>query len=268
MASKAVVNSALVLRILTLLLLAASVVVMATNNFKFSDGTKTSFTDVIAYRYVAATGAVGFLYTVAQIPFAVYHACTEKRPLRPEFDFYGDKVISLLLGTGVGAGFAVTFEFKRNLNDFVQGVEDLSGQDLSEFKSKTEKFLDRATIATVTKGMLSKIVGLTIASWRFGTLSREPILQHFTLFVLELRTEIQSIKKDGLIPDEYVVKVKNVVDKLGSIGKPVLDKDQLIYLFQGLGAEYNPFVTSFNDISNQPTIEEVHSLLLSFDLIL
>ena len=116
--------------------------------------------------------------------------------------------------------------------------------------------------------MLSKIVGLTIASWRFGTLEREPILQHFTLFVLELRTEIQSIKKDGLIPDEYVVKVKNVVDKLGSIGKPVLDKDQLIYLFQGLGAEYNPFVTSFNDISNQPTIEEVHSLLLSFDLIL
>lgn len=58
------------------------------------------------------------------------------------------QVISLLLGTGVGAGFAVTFEFKRNLNDFVQGVEGLSGQDLSEFKSKTEKFLDRATIAT------------------------------------------------------------------------------------------------------------------------
>lgn len=58
------------------------------------------------------------------------------------------QVISLLLGTGVGAGFAVTFEFKRNLNDFVQGVEDLSGQDLSEFKSKTEKFLDRAIIAT------------------------------------------------------------------------------------------------------------------------
>ncbi|RVW85508.1 hypothetical protein CK203_044033 [Vitis vinifera] len=89
--------------------------------------------------------------------------------------------------------------------------------------------------------MLSKIVGLTIASWRFGTLEREPILQHFTLIVLELRTEIQSIKKDGLIPDEYVVKVENVVDKLGSIGEPVLDKDQLIYLFQGLGAEYNPF---------------------------
>ena len=82
---------------------------------------------------------------------------------------------------------------------------------------------------------------------------------------MELCTEIQSIKKDGLI---YVLKLKNIANKFSSIGEPVLDKDQLIYLSQGLGAEYNPFVTSFNDISNQPTIEEVHSLLLSFDLIL
>ena len=48
-------------------------------------------------RYVAATGAVGFLYTLVQIPFAIHHACTQKRLLRnnflPEFDFYGDKVL-------------------------------------------------------------------------------------------------------------------------------------------------------------------------------
>ena len=42
----------------------------------------------------------------------------------------------------------------------------------------------------------------------------------------------------------------------------------MIYLFQGLGVEYNPFATSFNARSDQPTIEEVHSLLLSFNLIL
>ena len=82
---------------------------------------------------------------------------------------------------------------------------------------------------------------------------------------MELCTEIQSIKKDGLI---YVLKLKNIANKLASIGEPVSDRDQLIYLFQGLGAEYNPFETSFNARFDQPIIEEVHSLLLSFNLIL
>lgn len=43
-----------------------------------------------------AIGAVGFLYTLVQIPFAVYYVCTEKRLIRngclPIFDFYGDIV--------------------------------------------------------------------------------------------------------------------------------------------------------------------------------
>ena len=82
---------------------------------------------------------------------------------------------------------------------------------------------------------------------------------------MELCTEIQSIKKDGLI---YVLKLKNIANKFASIGEPVSDRDQLIYLFQGLGAEYNPFETSFNARFDQPIIEKVRSLLLSFNVIL
>ncbi|GMY23999.1 CASP-like protein, partial [Fagus crenata] len=51
------------------------------------------------------------------LPFAMHYACTEKRLIRdgclPEFDFYGDKIISLLLATGVGAGFAISCELNR-----------------------------------------------------------------------------------------------------------------------------------------------------------
>ncbi|KAL6348467.1 hypothetical protein AAG906_008917 [Vitis piasezkii] len=49
---------------------------------------------------------------------------------------------------------------------------------------------------------------------------------------------------------------ENIADKLASFGEPVSNRDQLIYLFQGLGVEYNPFATSFNARSDQPTIEE------------
>lgn len=49
--SKAMINSTLVLRLLTLLLLGASIVVLVTDKVTYSDGTKTTFKDAIAYRY-------------------------------------------------------------------------------------------------------------------------------------------------------------------------------------------------------------------------
>ncbi|KAI7985960.1 CASP-like protein 4D1 [Camellia lanceoleosa] len=141
---KSIANSTLVLRIFTLIILAASVVVMATDNFKLSDGSKTSFKDIVAYRFVITTGVIGFVYTTLQLPFAIYYVCTEKRlDCLPEFDFYGDKIISFLLATGVGAGFAVTHELKR----IIQSISDDYG-GLDEQESKTISFLNRGYIAT------------------------------------------------------------------------------------------------------------------------
>ena len=119
----------------------------------------------------------------------------------------------------------------------------------------------------VTKGMLNKIIGLTTTLKIWNTLERTYVVASHSR-VLELCTEIQSIKKDGLVVDEYVLKLKNIANKLASIGEPVSDWDQLIYLFQGLGVEYNPFETSFNARFDQPIIEKVRSLLLSFNVIL
>ena len=115
--------------------------------------------------------------------------------------------------------------------------------------------------------MLNRIVRLTTTLEIWNTLEKTYVAISHSC-VLELRIEIQSIKKDGLTTNEYVFKLKNIADKLAFISEPVLDRDQLIYPFQGLGVEYNPFVTSFNARSDQSTIEEVHSLFLSFDLIL
>ncbi|XP_071901153.1 CASP-like protein 4D1 isoform X2 [Coffea arabica] len=97
---------------------------------------------------------VGFIYTLIQLPFAVYHVSTEKRWIRngclPEFDFYGDKVISFLLASGVGVGFGVTFELKRYF-DVVSVVAVALGANAAEVdeeRSKASHFLDRENIAT------------------------------------------------------------------------------------------------------------------------
>ncbi|KAK9277867.1 hypothetical protein L1049_027424 [Liquidambar formosana] len=97
-------------------------------------------------------GVIGFAYTLFQIPFAVYYVSTGKRMISndclPEFDFYGDKVISYLLATGTGAGFGVTFEFKKFLNALFDSLVALNVAGADELRSKSERFLDRGNIAT------------------------------------------------------------------------------------------------------------------------
>jgi hypothetical protein len=46
---------------------------------------------------VVAIAAIGAVYTLLQLPFAIYYAIKGKRlnGCFPEFDFYGDKVIKI-----------------------------------------------------------------------------------------------------------------------------------------------------------------------------
>ncbi|KAI5674009.1 hypothetical protein M9H77_14373 [Catharanthus roseus] len=169
MASKGTINSILALRILTLLVLAASIVYTALNNYKLSDGTKTSFTFLHAYRYVVAVAAIGFLYTLVQIPLAMYESCTGKRLIHnssmPYLDLYGDMVISLLLGSGVGVGLGVTLEMKRFLNPFFDILLSLGLIDVDEARSKASKFLDKGLISSgILLGGFTLMVVTTILS--------------------------------------------------------------------------------------------------------
>ncbi|XP_047326761.1 CASP-like protein 4D1 [Impatiens glandulifera] len=151
--SKTIAIVALITQFLALLSLAASVILLATNNYTLtSDNSKTHFYDVITFRYVFATGVIAFIYVLIQIPFTIYLVCTGKRMIRnrclPEFDYYGDKLISLLLASGVGAGLAVTLEFKSLLDGFIEILAIAGLEGVDEFKSKSSSFLNRAIIST------------------------------------------------------------------------------------------------------------------------
>ena len=86
--------------------------------------------------------------------------------------------------------------------------------------------------------------------------------------IIELRTKLQMLRKDGLSTGEYIQKLKSICNSLVAIGEPISEKDHLIYLFSGLDHKYNPFVTSIQNRFDQPTIEQIHNLLLSYDFCL
>ncbi|KAK9925691.1 hypothetical protein M0R45_022961 [Rubus argutus] len=150
--SKAIPNTILVLRIFTLAACVASGVCLILDNFTV-DGDKTRFQDIIAFRYVLSAAAIGAAYNLIQLPCNIYYACTKKRLIRnqcmPHFDFYADKVVSLVLASGVGAGFGVGFEFKKFLKLLLPLLALLGGLDnLDEELTKNNDFFDKAIIAT------------------------------------------------------------------------------------------------------------------------
>ncbi|GKE19319.1 hypothetical protein Tco_1426896, partial [Tanacetum coccineum] len=112
--------------------------------------------------YVIATALIGAVYTLILIPFAIYYAYTQKSLIRhrllSEFVFYADKLISYILATGVGAGFAASMELKAVVDEVVvliafiflaeKKTVDL-GFSLDEFHDRIRKYLDRGIIATV-----------------------------------------------------------------------------------------------------------------------
>lgn len=58
------------------------------------------------------------------------------------------QIIAYILASGVGAGFAVTFEYKKILPAVLNLLRLLHATGLDEEKSKEDKFLDKGYIGT------------------------------------------------------------------------------------------------------------------------
>lgn len=83
--------------------------------------------------------------------------------------------------------------------------------------------------ATLTESVLAHVVGLSSAQvvWnalekRFASLSRSHIIQ--------LKTQLQSLKKGSQSITEYIQRIKHLSDSLASASSPIDEDDLIIYV--------------------------------------
>ncbi|PON47862.1 hypothetical protein TorRG33x02_321990 [Trema orientale] len=118
--------------------------------------------------------------------------------------------------------------------------------------------------ASLTQGVMGQIVGYASAFEIWEALNQ--IYTSSSLAkITELRAKLQNLRKDGLTAIEYIQKHKNICNTLAAVGEPVSCKDHLLYLFGGLDREYNAFVTSITKRPDNLPLEEIYSLLLSYE---
>ncbi|KAK2447644.1 hypothetical protein QL285_006983 [Trifolium repens] len=82
--------------------------------------------------------------------------------------------------------------------------------------------------------------------------------------IIYLKSEFHSIRKGEMKMEDYLIKMKNLADKLKLAGNPISTSDMIIQTLNGLDSEYNPVVVK---LSNQTTLSwvDLQAQLLTFE---
>ncbi|KAJ1275809.1 hypothetical protein BS78_05G165200 [Paspalum vaginatum] len=117
--------ASLLVRILTLLLLIAALIILVTDKIYGPFGDVVSppnitFRDFYAYRYVLSVAVIGCAYTLLLLPFAAIHVAQGRRVGRGRgiaLLIFTDVVFAVLIATGAAAGLGLTVEIQRAAQD-------------------------------------------------------------------------------------------------------------------------------------------------------
>ncbi|PIA57119.1 hypothetical protein AQUCO_00600091v1 [Aquilegia coerulea] len=121
--------------------------------------------------------------------------------------------------------------------------------------------------SSLTEEAMSEVLGLTCAADVWKTLE-EVFSYKSKSREIQLKDELQLMKKGTQSVDEYSRKFKLVCDQLAAMGKPVDDTDKVHWFLRGLGSEFRSFSTSVLSRPPLPTFKEIVPTLQSNELFL
>ena len=81
--------------------------------------------------------------------------------------------------------------------------------------------------------------------------------------VSQFKTQLNNTKKGALSIDEYLLKIRNLVDLLAMVGEETKPKDHIEYIYRGLPEEYENFIMNMDTRAETLTVVEIESLLLT-----
>lgn len=126
-------------------------------------------------------------------------------------------------------------------------IKDSTGKEIlnptySEWL-QLDQYLQSCIFATISETILPHVIHLEHARevWialerKFTTVSRSNILQ--------LKNQLQSIKKASLTMRDYLQQIKKISDTLAAVSAPIEEEDLILFTLGGLPTEYNAFKTA------------------------
>ncbi|TXG72185.1 hypothetical protein EZV62_000764 [Acer yangbiense] len=82
--------------------------------------------------------------------------------------------------------------------------------------------------------------------------------------VMQLKLQLQTLKKNGSSMTEYIMKEKSIIDALSFTGCVMSQDDKIMSILSGLGPEYDSFVIPVTSMPNCYSMPEITALLLTY----
>ncbi|KAI4386868.1 hypothetical protein MLD38_004755 [Melastoma candidum] len=164
----------------------------------------------------------------------------------------------------VAAGFE---DFISDSNLIPSQVLDSDGLLINpEFKlwQRSDKAVMSLLFSALTSETLGQVVCCKTASKVWFTLKNR-FESVSPSRVMNLKAQLQHLRKDGRTMQQYLSTLKNLVEQLAVVGEPVSQRDYLWCMLEGLPLEYDAVVTSTYS-SDRVIVEEAQNLLVDFDL--
>ncbi|KAB5529228.1 hypothetical protein DKX38_019309 [Salix brachista] len=83
---------------------------------------------------------------------------------------------------------------------------------------------------------------------------------------LNLRFQLQSLKKGNLSIHDYMLKMRSLSETLASAGQLISDDELTLYILGGLGHDYDSVVVNLTSRHDQVTLQEVQYMLQSQEM--
>ena len=80
--------------------------------------------------------------------------------------------------------------------------------------------------------------------------------------VSQYETQLKNTRKESLSINDFLLKVRSIVDHLGLVGQKLTVKEHVSAIFNGLDEEYENFIMNVDMRDKLESVEEVESLLL------
>ena len=95
-------------------------------------------------------------------------------------------------------------------------------------------------MASMNDSLLSRMVSCETSAQIWSTL-RIYFASQIRAKVSQFKTQLNNTKKGALSIDEYLLKIRNLVDLLGMVGEETKPKDHIKFIYRGLPEEYENF---------------------------
>lgn len=123
-----------------------------------------------------------------------------------------------------------------------------------------DKALMTLIIATLSPSVLSCIIGWISSRQMWETL-RERFTSITRTNIVQLKIDLQNIKKGPETIDQYLQRIKDSRDQLATVGVTISDEDIVIVALRGLSFEYNTIITVIRGRESLVNMKELRSQL-------